>query len=227
MGDLGFGRNFNMLASGEEHWAIQLLNEGMDPVGFTFPIWFFRTLIAIPGLSAGYFKFIAFCNQQIEDRIQRQGKQEVEDVAHHLVDGFLKNDDKKNRLFMIQADSRLIIVAGSDTTAATLTHLFYHLAADSSIVKKIREESKLALGDTTEITHQNLTAASYLKGCINETLRLNPPVPSGVYRKTPKEGVHIGGTFIPGNTTIQMPGFVIGHGKQHSQLHFISQKLSS
>jgi cytochrome P450 len=213
MGDLGFGAPFNMLVSGEEHWAIKLLNEGMDPVGFAFPIWFFRTLISIPGLTAGYFKFVAFCSQQIENRIQRQGKSEVQDVAYYLVDNFLKSDDKKNSLLMIQADSRLIIVAGSDTTAATLTHLFYHIAGDSTIAQNLREELKPRIGGDGEITNQNLQDAPYLNGCINEALRLNPPVPSGVFRKTPPEGVHIGETFIPGDTTIQMPGFVLGHDK--------------
>ena len=38
---------------------------------------------------------------------------------------------------LIQADSRLIIVAGSDTTATTLAHLFYHIAADPGIAQKL------------------------------------------------------------------------------------------
>ena len=32
MGDLAFGKSFNMLDSGEEHWAIKLLGEGMEPL---------------------------------------------------------------------------------------------------------------------------------------------------------------------------------------------------
>ena len=211
MGDLGFGSSFNMLESGEEHWAIKLLNEGMDPVGFSFPVWFFRTLITIPGLAAGYFKFIAFCQQQIENRVQRQGKQDVKDIAHYLVDDYQNAQDKKTALHQLHADSRLIIVAGSDTTAATLTHLFYHLAGDSSIQHRLREElePKIEDGDMTNIKIQD---SPYLNGCIHEALRLNPPVPSGIFRKTPKEGVNIGDTYIPGDTTIQMPGFVLGHG---------------
>jgi hypothetical protein len=54
MGDLGFGESFDMLQSGEEHWAIALLNAGMDPMGLWFPTWFFRTIIAIPGAATDY-----------------------------------------------------------------------------------------------------------------------------------------------------------------------------
>jgi cytochrome P450 len=212
MGDLGFGAPFNMLVSGEEHWAIKLLNEGMDPLGFMFPTWFFRTLVSMPRLTAGYFKFITFCGRQIENRAKRQEKQDVQDIAHYLIDAFEKSDNKKAALPQLHADSRLIIVAGSDTTAATLTHLFYHIAADPSVAKKLREELEPRLGDG-EITHLKIQDATYLNGCINEALRLNPPVPSGVFRKTPKEGSYVGDTFIPGDTTIQMPGYVIGHGE--------------
>lgn len=32
MGDLAFNKSFDMLRTGEEHWAIKLLNEGMEPL---------------------------------------------------------------------------------------------------------------------------------------------------------------------------------------------------
>lgn len=113
----------------------------------------------------------------------------------------------------LQADSRLIIVAGSDTTAATLSHLFYHLASHPNVVKKLREEIGPFMEADAEVNHVKIQDAQYLNGCINEALRLNPPVPCGVFRQTPKEGVYIGDTFIPGNTIIQMPGYVMARGK--------------
>jgi len=33
MGDLAFGKSFGMLQSGEEHYAVKLLQEGMEPMG--------------------------------------------------------------------------------------------------------------------------------------------------------------------------------------------------
>jgi hypothetical protein len=53
MGDLAFGKSYKMLESGEKHWSLQLLSEGMDSIGFNFPTWFFPVLIAIPGAAAG------------------------------------------------------------------------------------------------------------------------------------------------------------------------------
>lgn len=54
MGDLAFGKDFGMLSSGEEHFAVNLLNEGMQPMAMHFPPWFAQALTAIPGLAASY-----------------------------------------------------------------------------------------------------------------------------------------------------------------------------
>jgi tryprostatin B 6-hydroxylase len=47
MGDLAFGKDFNMLKSGDEHFAVQLLNEGMQPFAI------FRKQV-LPMVSPGY-----------------------------------------------------------------------------------------------------------------------------------------------------------------------------
>lgn len=85
MGDLAFNESFGMLETGKEHWAIHLLNEGMEPLAlncmscqrmyicrmltYSVPPWFFRTLTAIPGLAAGYWKFINYCSQKLDKRM--------------------------------------------------------------------------------------------------------------------------------------------------------------
>jgi cytochrome P450 len=93
-----------------------------------------------------------------------------------------------------------MIVAGSDTTSATITHLMYHLALDPNLVTKLREElSTTAPGDS-----------KFLAAIINETLRLHPPVPSGVLRQTPLGGLRIGNTFIPGGVIVSTPIWSLG-----------------
>lgn len=44
MGRLAFGKDYGMLDSGEKHWALQLLSDGMAPLGLNFPTWFFMML---------------------------------------------------------------------------------------------------------------------------------------------------------------------------------------
>lgn len=109
---------------------------------------------------------------------------------------------------MLQGDARLIIVAGSDTTSATLTYLFYNLAKHPEQVEKLRQELRpLTQGEWTD---KDIQSASHLNGAINETLRLHPPVPSGLYRLTPPEGLQVGNVYIPGGVTFFTPQYSMG-----------------
>lgn len=77
MGDLGFGQSFGCLETGELHWAINLLNEGMAPAGLGIPDWLLRVLLAVPGATAGYYRFVSFCCQRLDDRLKKQGKSDL------------------------------------------------------------------------------------------------------------------------------------------------------
>lgn len=116
---------------------------------------------------------------------------------------------------MLQAESGLIIIAGSDTTAATLTFLFYHLAQNPSLQETLRRELQTLTSSETW-TDKDIQNASHLNGAIHETLRLHPPVASGLMRKTPPEGLQIDDVFIPGDTEFFTPQYAMGRGKQSS-----------
>lgn len=220
MGDLAFGRSFDMLASKsqeEEHWAIQILNKAQDKAGLAFPPWFNRLLWHIPGIRRSYFRFLNYCAEMIEQRMAVQGKQQNPDITHYLIEYFNRRskENQKVEIHSLHLDSKLIIVAGSDTTAATLTYLFFHLATEKGLLARLRQEIEPLVGESGEIEHRDLQNAQLLNGCINETLRLHPPVPSGLYRKTPPEGVQIGQEYIPGNTTLQIHLYSIGRSEAH------------
>ncbi|ETN43117.1 uncharacterized protein HMPREF1541_02275 [Cyphellophora europaea CBS 101466] len=234
MGDLAFGRSFDCLTSAETHWAIKLLNEGMKPAGLGMPTWFFQFIISIPGAATDYWRFINFCSDQLAKRMGEQATRNQKladtgkadqgsvstdrDITYTLIEHYQKMSpaDQRKALPMLQGDSRLIIVAGSDTTAATLVYMFYWLAQDPKLVASLRDEAEQCRGDDGKFSHQKLIDAELLNGVIYESLRLNPPVPSGVFRQTPKEGVHVGDVFVPGGTTIQMPWYVMARGELSS-----------
>ncbi|OAP58578.1 hypothetical protein AYL99_07668 [Fonsecaea erecta] len=212
MGDLAFGASYQCLESGEMHWAIKLLNDGMDVLGFWLPCWLFRTLLTIPGATTDHWRFLNYCAEQLEQRMKMQGKLENPDISHTLIEHYNKSDPatQKAQKPMLEGDSRLIIVAGSDTTAATLVHLFYYIATEKGLIDRLREELDGLAKPEEKIDALKIKDAPLLNGAINEALRLNPAVPSGVFRETPKEGVEIAGVYIPGNTVIQMPQYVMG-----------------
>lgn len=131
----------------------------------------------------------------------------------------MSNDAEVNRNWLT-GDARLIIVAGSDTTAATLTHMFYHFARDQSLVERLRKELAPLQRDDGSYDVKELANVSLLNGIINETLRLHPVVPGGLSRKTPPNGIMIGETRIPGDVVVSVPAWTMGRCKSsHCNFH--------
>lgn len=143
---------------------------------------------------------------------------------------------------MLEGDAQLVIVAGrwvsivckdldetntnsqnSDTVTTALTAVFRYLAQYPDHVRLLRAEiDGLPRNELGDYAYNDLTNLNHLNGVINEALRLFPPVPTALTRLTPPEGLDIGGTFIPGNTTVSCPQFVVGrsmHSKPHSIPH--------
>lgn len=73
-----------------------------------------------------------------------------------------------------------ILLAGRDTTAATLSWTFMELARHPQAVKKLRKEILERVGETEPPTYNDLKEMKYLNYVINETLRLYPSVPFNV-----------------------------------------------
>jgi cytochrome P450 len=137
-------------------------------------------------------------------------KPEVPDIVTPLLAPYEGKKPTGLELSYLQGDTRLLIVAGSDTTSATLVYMFYHLAQNPSIAAKARDEIKTLYSEDGTFNHREATHNEYINGIINEALRLHPPVPTAIPRITPPEGLKVGDTFIPGDTVVWCPQYTIG-----------------
>lgn len=73
-----------------------------------------------------------------------------------------------------------ILLAGRDTTACTLSWLFYEMSKQPKVVEKLRTEIRNQVGFERRPEYTDLKAMKYLQHCLNETLRLYPVVPFNV-----------------------------------------------
>ena len=114
-----------------------------------------------------------------------------------------------------------ILIDDSDTTSSTLTSIFYELAKLPFEFSRLRDEigSVVKAGETA--SNHKLQHLDLLNGIISETLRLHPPAGS-LQRKTPPEGLTIGETYIPGDTNVLCPHYVVGRSKYWCQICTIS-----
>jgi cytochrome P450 family 628 len=209
MGDLAFGQSFEGIQAQKTHWAITSIRDSETALGLLGPIpWLLHLMTKLPNFMNPMQKLLLFSEESVEKR--RQMEPPEPDIMSYLLnaDQFFSDPVKEYQLFT--GDARLLIIAGSDTTAMSLTFLFYHLASDPTLQQRLYDEL-LANNITTseDVTVSTVKDLPYLNALLNENLRIHPPVPSFSARDTPPEGLQVGSISIPGDITVYTPLYSI------------------
>lgn len=206
MGDLAFGKSFDMLKKGRTHYVMSAVEKGLHPVGVLSPLpWIIPVFASAPIIGADFAELIRWCGEQAKTRMRMEVK--VPDITSWLF------DDPKIDRGWLSGDTRLVVVAGSDTTAAAMTYVFYHLASDPTEVEKLRGELKTLMKPGAPFSVRDVQSAAHLNAVINESLRMHPPLPTGASRITPPEGITIDDVFVPGSTNVTVPQYALGRCK--------------
>ncbi|KAJ7080333.1 high nitrogen upregulated cytochrome P450 monooxygenase 2 [Mycena belliarum] len=219
MGDLAFGEGFEMLQDGKDATClgerIRIYTATSVLIGH-IP-WIGRTFHLIPQFRRLVREFSNFALALTIRRVERGGSV-VKDLWYYLAD---EGDFEKVKptLGDSAGDGIVAIIAASDTTAATLSSLVWFLLSNPECYRRVQREIDAVFGEGGDplemIGHEEL---QFLSACINETLRLHPPVPSNGPRQVDagSGGRVIAGRFIPGGTTIYTPPYVL----QRSPVYF-------
>ncbi|KAJ7165917.1 cytochrome P450 monooxygenase pc-3 [Mycena filopes] len=138
-----------------------------------------------------------------------EGKESKEEAPETLLGHLLLGTDDKQ---IIRDEILNILVAGRDTTSATITFAVYMLAQHPDMAKRLRNEILEKIGPSRRPTHEEMKTMPYLRAFINETLRLYPPVP--VDARTSKNSTtwavpHGQPLYVPGNTKIVYSVFLM------------------
>lgn len=88
-------------------------------------------------------------------------------------------------------------VAGSETTATELCGLTNYLLRNRPILEKLTNEIRTACKSEADLNMDILGSLPYMNACIEEGLRIFPPVPIGLLRVVPKGGSIIDGNMVP------------------------------
>ncbi|KAL4062216.1 cytochrome P450 [Scleroderma citrinum] len=202
MSDMAFGGGSDMLRDGDKDNTWHLLESGL-PIALVLSHvpWLGKYYMMLPGIGEDLKKFRIFCQQRAHHRRQRGSH--TRDLFHYLIDeaGVERYPPTFNE---VASDGVLAIVAGSDTTATTLTCLFYSLLANKVAYCRLQAEVDKYYPpgeDPCATTYHG--EMKYLTAVIKEALRLYPPVLSGSQRAVPKGsgGKVVGSVFIPEGTS--------------------------
>ncbi|KAJ5584429.1 benzoate 4-monooxygenase cytochrome P450 [Penicillium hispanicum] len=143
-----------------------------------------------------------------EKRLDKHKSDNLSDLVGCLVEdkaGKTRGFDRGE----IEAEASILLDAGSDTTAIALTNVLYYLIKHPISLQKLREEVAGALTEGETIApYAKVKSLPYLKACLDESLRLSPPLPRGLERKTPPQGMEILGERIAGGITVSVSTYV-------------------
>ncbi|CAI4215970.1 unnamed protein product [Parascedosporium putredinis] len=148
---------------------------------------------------------------QLRNRLDKGGP---ERSSGDFIGKILSDKDGKSRslpLGEMLAESVVMMNAGSDTTAAALTNTTYYLLSNPRCLAKLRKELQEAIpADHQGIVEYNyVRSLPYLRACIDESLRMRPPItypPRLVYAP---EGATVAGHFLKQGTVVAVSPYTI------------------
>lgn len=217
IGDLAFGESFGCLERGDFHFWITLIFRAVQAGAIETA----TRRVATPGspLQQYLMKWIpnemrtmrkdhlAYSREKVLKRLA-DTKTDRKDFIHYIVRQSKKIDLSQDEIIV---NGALFIVAGSETTAMTLSAMTNFMIAHPPKFAKLKDEIRNTFASEDDITVEKATNLQYLNACIDETLRLLPPAPIGFLRSVPVGGDTVDGEVLPGGTTVSVSTWCAAH----------------
>ncbi|KAI0528166.1 cytochrome protein [Xylaria bambusicola] len=220
--DLAYGTSLQGLEKGKSNaWLDNIGNliKLLPILAFTgmFPlVGSALKFLAGPQIRNAEKKHADFTYKMTIDRIYNKAQPDRGDFMDFMLRSRGEDHEMKDDELASNAD--LIMLAGSETTATLLSGVTYWLLRTPHALKRVVEEVRETFNADEEITFDDTrTKLPYMAACLQEGLRIFPPLPLGMLRCVP-EGppVQIAGVTIPGKTQVSVPQFAA----YHSDLNF-------
>nr|AVY05503.1 cytochrome P450 monooxygenase-like protein [Nodulisporium sp.] len=218
MGEVVFGEDFNLMDSRTMHPAILHRDRALAVLGpISDAIWIARlafSFIPFYGRVKDWFRMVAFCDERMRARMEvgivlhRGPKEGKPDMASWFIEEHQRLASSMNsraRSLLLSGTATSAVVAGSDTTRASLIATWWYLSKYPEHADRVYMEIR-----DVNIRDANILATlPHLNGVINEVLRLVPPAMTGGGRITGPDGLLIDNTLIPPFTKVTAPKYVI------------------
>lgn len=166
-------------------------------------------------MAAKNKKFVDWTHSKMEERVKNDSSSKNasrRDFVHYLLRG--RDPEFGNTgitMGELKGEAVLLTVAGSDTSATTLSAVFFYLVRNPIALEKLTTEIRSTFADIEEIkSGLKLGNLPYLRACIDESLRMNPPVGGTLPRTVLPGGLHVEGIgYLPEGTEVGTSAYAI------------------
>ena len=128
----------------------------------------------------------------------------IDDGREDLISGYLLPESGVTKM-EYQNTVATLIIAGSETTATLMSGLTYYLLRDTGRLAKVTTEVRSAFSSPQEIDFVSVNKLPYLLACLDEALRIYPPVPDTFPRNTGSGEEMICGKMVPPEASTSNP----------------------
>ena len=199
IGDLAMGESFHSLESSDYHPWVKMIFDGVKYFQYLsavkrFPMILNLLIPLIPkSLGEKKLEHVAMTKEKVNQRLEQ--KTARPDFMSYIL---RHNDEKGMTVEEIQANARVLIIAGSETTATLLSGATYYIGRDPQVMQKLVDEIRGTFRHAEDITLAGVSGLTYMLAVLDESLRIYPPVPADLPRLVPAEGCMIAGQWVPG-----------------------------
>lgn len=158
-------------------------------------IWLMMTVFLKPSIMKNHALTTKFNEQQAKKRRTKPNTRA--DFFSHILSSKAENTSDA----FLNAQSQTLIIAGSETTSTLLASLMTYMLKDEAKLDIMKQEIREAFKDSSEITSDATQKLPYLCACIEEALRIAPPVAFGLPRISP--GAVVGGLYVPEGVSLR------------------------
>ena len=170
--------------------------------------------IAFRGLANKVQEFRALSKAQVDWRLDKGQNIRTKDLFAYLIEA--KDPETGERLTEEQviAETGSLLLAGSDTQATALAATLFYCLHYTTALNKLQNEIRNVFNKVEDIRiGKQLTSCRYLRACIDEAMRLTPPVGTLLRRQVLSGGLNVDGEAIPAGVDIGVPHYAIHHNK--------------
>ncbi|OAP62566.1 hypothetical protein AYL99_01793 [Fonsecaea erecta] len=229
MSDVVFGARYNLLENDEFRYVPDAINKSNVRMStlFQFPqlASFKWTKYLFRDAIAARNQFVPFVSRVVKERLRRQKmisdkKDEVTDVFANLA---ASEDPETGDTFTdneIAAESTTLIVAGSDTTSTALSGLFFYLANNPIARAKATAEVRAKFSSRNDIIMgAALGSCTYLRACVDEAMRMSPPVGVPLWRRVRSDAT-IDSLVVEAGSDVGMSIYTMHHDPRYFEEPF-------
>ncbi|KAI5925801.1 benzoate 4-monooxygenase cytochrome P450 [Camillea tinctor] len=222
-GYLGFGYSLNLQTDEENRFLFPLMKFGSWRLNlymqfpairkFRYDLYLYiRVLIR----GKGYLNTLT---KMIKARLS-QDPHAHHDLYSVMMDSLNSDDPEKVALNEIWTEAISFMPAAGDTTSTTLSSLFFYLAQNPDCKRKLVEEIQSTFTSGEDIrAGAKLSGCIYLRACIDEALRMSPPVAGTLWREQlPQDGDTpwiVDGHVIPRGTQVGVNIYSLHHNEEY------------